>query len=318
MPLDRETEALLHWISTNDVTRVSSLSPEAARQQYRENTLNTDIVAPPIGETMDFSIEGPLGPIPIRRYEPESLAGAGGGSAKPGILFLHGGGCVIGDLETHDTLCRTICHDSGAVLFSVDYRLAPEHLFPAAVDDGVAALQWLSDNAAEQGIDPTRIAIAGDSAGGGIAAVGLHECHDKLRHSVKAQVLIYPVLDLRARLPSRKLFADTFPIPEDVILWFFNHYFGTAWPCTDPRAIPLLYPKFDHLPPTLIITAGYDPLRDEAAEYADILSKANVPVIYECCEGTVHGFMTMGKLLRDAHSRSRLKIADFLTEHLAG
>jgi acetyl esterase len=133
---------------------------------------------------------------------------------------------------------------------------------------------------------------------------------------VRAQTLIYPALDLRGRLPSRKELAHHFPIPRDMIQWFFGHYFGLAWPSTDPRAIPSLYEDYAGLPPALIITAGNDPLRDEGAEYAEALAAAGVPVDYECCEGTIHGFMNMGRVLRTAHGKTRQRIAAWLGERL--
>jgi acetyl esterase len=231
---------------------------------------------------------------------------------------MHGGGCVIGDLESHDIFCRALCHDTGATVFSLDYRLAPEHPFPAAVEDTVAALRWLSHEAPSLGVDPKRIAVAGDSAGAGLAAVALHETKGQLAAPVRAQALIYPALDLRGRLPSRKELAEQFPIPREMIEWFFNHYFGTAWPIADPRAIPALYENYSGLPPALIITAGFDPLRDEGADYAETLRAAGVPVEYQCLEGTIHGFMNMGRVLRGAHGRARKRLGDWLSERLHG
>jgi acetyl esterase len=248
----------------------------------------------------------------LRRY----VAATAGSEAEAAILFMHGGGCVIGDLETHDIFCRTLCHDTGSTVFSLDYRLAPEHPFPAAVEDTVAALRWLSHEAACLGIDPRRIAIAGDSAGAGLAAVALHETKGQLAAPVSAQALIYPALDLRGRLPSRKRLAEQFPIPREMIGWFFNHYFGTAWPIADPRAIPALYQDYSGLPPALIITAGFDPLRDEGADYAETLRVAGVPVEYQCFEGTIHGFMNMGRVLRSAHGVARKRLGDWLSERL--
>jgi acetyl esterase len=248
----------------------------------------------------------------LRRYTP----GKSGGEAEAAILFMHGGGCVIGDLESHDIFCRALCHDTGATVFSLDYRLAPEHPFPAAVEDTVAALRWLSHEAPGLGLDPKRIAVAGDSAGAGLAAVALHETKEQLAAPVRAQALIYPALDLRGRLPSRKQLADQFPIPREMIEWFFNHYFGTAWPIADPRAIPALYEDYSGLPPALIITAGFDPLRDEGADYAETLQAAGVAVEYQCVEGTIHGFMNMGRVLRGAHGRARKRLAAWLSERL--
>jgi acetyl esterase/lipase len=310
--LDRETEALLHWASSAPATPLWCLSPEEARNQYRRMLLNTEIAAPVIGEMSDLAVPGPAGPMRLRRYA-LAKAGSPGGAA---ILFIHGGGCVIGDIESHDVLCRTLCHDTAATVFSLDYRLAPEHQFPAAVEDSVAALEWLSREATALGLDQERIAIAGDSAGGGLAAVALHETKTRLAAPVRAQVLIYPALDLRGRLPSRKDLADHFLLPQDMIQWFFGHYFGLAWPIADPRAIPALYEDYTGLPPALIVTAGHDPLRDEGAEYADTLAAAGVPVDYECCEGTIHGFMNMGRVLRKAHGHTRRRLAAWLRAKL--
>jgi acetyl esterase len=261
LKLDRETEALLYWASVSTATPLWTLSPQAARQDYARGLAKTEIAPPAIGAAGDLAAPGPAGAMRLRRYVPANADAR----AKAAILFMHGGGCVIGDLDTHDIFCRMLCHDTGATVFSLDYRLAPEHPFPAAVEDTVAALTWLSHAAPALGIDAGRIAVAGDSAGAGLVAVALHETKGALAAPVRGQVLIYPALDLRGKLPSRTALADHFPIPREMIEWFFNHYFGTAWPIDDPRAIPALYQDYSGLPPGLIITAGHDPLRDEGA-----------------------------------------------------
>jgi acetyl esterase len=312
LKLDRETEALLYWASSATATPLWQLSPDAARNEYRRTLSKTEIVPPQIGQVSDLAVQGDAGPLRLRKYAPANP----GREAEAAILFMHGGGCVIGDLETHDVFCRTLCHDTRATVFSLDYRLAPEHPFPAAVEDTVAALTWLSREAAGMSLDPKRIAIAGDSAGAGLAAVALHETKGQLAAPIRGQALIYPALDLRGRLPSRKELAQHFPIPHEMIQWFFNHYFGTAWPIADPRAIPALYEDYSGLPPALIITAGHDPLRDEGAEYAERLEAAGVPVAYEYREGTVHGFMNMGRVLRNAHGWARERLAAWLNERL--
>ena len=312
MKLDRETEALLYWASSATATPLWHLTPEAAREEYRRTLSKTEIKPPAIGEVGDLAVPGPAGPMRLRKYLPAER----GREAEAAILFMHGGGCVIGDIETHDVFCRTLCHDTRASVFSLDYRLAPEHPFPAAVEDTVAALTWLSREAAGMSLDPERIAVAGDSAGAGLAAVALHETKGRLVAPVRAQALIYPALDLRGRLPSRKDLADQFPIPHEIIEWFFDHYFGIAWPLADPRAIPSLYEDYTGLPPALIITAGHDPLRDEGAEYAETLAASGVPVEYACREGTIHGFMSMGRVLRSAHGWARQRLAAWLVERL--
>jgi len=305
--LDRETQALLHWVYSSSTKPLWQLDYESAREEYRRSVAKTEVEPPEIGSATDFEVPGFAAPVRMRKYQPLQPNGAS-------ILFFHGGGGVLGDMDTHDTLCRTLSHDNDATVFSVAYRLAPEHPFPAAVYDGIAALQWLSREAGNMSLDPTRIAVAGDSAGGSLAAVALHETKGQLKAPAAAQLLIYPALDLRARQPSRKELAHQFPIPEEMLHWFFNHYFGTAWPISDPRAIPALYEDYSGLPPTLIITAGYDPFRDEGVEYAKRLEAAGVPVEYECYEGTVHGFMNMGRILRVAHATTRQRIRTWLLE----
>ena len=312
LKLDRETEALIYWSSSSTATPLWRLSPEEARAEYRRTLSKMEISPPDIGEVGDLTVQGPAGSMRVRKYAPAE-PGREPGAA---ILFMHGGGCVIGDVETHDIFCRALCHDTGATVLSLDYRLAPEHPFPAAVEDTVAALTWLSHAAASLGLDAERLAIAGDSAGGGLAAVALHETKGALVAPVRAQALIYPALDLRGRLPSRTELAEHFPIPPDMIDWFFDHYFGLAWPFTDPRAIPSLYEDYRGLPPALILTAGHDPLRDEGADYAATLSRAGVPVEYACYEGTIHGFMNMGRVLRGAHGRARQRLGAWLAKRL--
>jgi acetyl esterase len=312
LKLDRETEALVYWVSSSTATPLWRLPPDAAREEYRRSLAKTEIAPPEIEQVADFSLPCEVGTTRLRKYTPVARSS----KPKAAILFVHGGGCVLGGIDTHEVFCRTLCHDTRMTVFSLDYRLAPEHPFPAAVDDTVAALEWLSHKAAELGLDPERIAIAGDSAGGGLAAVALHETKDRLAAPVRAQALIYPALDLRGRLPSRKVLAQQFPIPRQMIDWFFDHYFGSAWPVADPRAMPALYEDYAGLPPALIITAGHDPLRDEGIEYAETLAAAGVPVEYECYKGTIHGFMNMGRLLRRAHAQARRKIAVWLVERL--
>jgi acetyl esterase len=312
LKLDREAEALLHWATSAPGAPLWSLPPDEARNEYRRVLAKTEIPPPEIREAIDLVLPGEGGSLRLRRYAPATA----GTAAEAAILFVHGGGCVVGDIDSHDVLCRTLCHDTGATVFSLDYRLAPEHPFPAAVEDTVAALQWLSGEGPSLGLDRERIVVVGDSAGGGLAAVALHETKGHLGAPVRGQALIYPALDLRGRLPSRRDLGDHFPIPRDLIQWFFDHYFGLAWPIADPRAIPALYEDYTGLPPALIITASHDPLRDEGAEYAEALAAAGVPVDYQCCEGTIHGFMNMGRVLRRAHGRTRKRLAAWLNERL--
>lgn len=310
MTLDRETDALQFWVSASPTTPVWELDVAAARAAYRRSVAQSEITPPEIGATHDLTAPGPSGEIALRKYTPLRASAAS-------VLYFHGGGGVLGDIDTHDPLCRTLCHDSGATVFSVGYRLAPEHPFPAAVDDAIAALRWLSREAPDLALDPARIAVAGDSAGGALAVVALHETKGLLEAPAAAQLLIYPALDLHARQPSRRELIDQFPLPEEMLHWFFNHTYGNAWPIADPRAVPALYQDCAGLPPTLIVTAGYDPLRDEGAAHAKKLEAADVPVEYLCYEGTVHGFMNMGRMLKTAHRTTRTRIRSWLVERLA-
>jgi acetyl esterase len=313
LKLDRETAALLHWLSSaTPAAPLWTLPLDEARREYCRIQARTEIDPPAIGGVDDLRIPGPGGPLTLRRY----VSAEPGDGQLPVTLFVHGGGCVLGGLDTHDVLCRTLCHDARAMVLSLDYRLAPEHPFPAAVEDTVAALTWLSREGPAYGADPARIAIAGDSAGAGLSAVSLHETRGALSHPIRAQVLVYPAMDLRGRLPSRQQLAQQFPLPAELLQWFFHHYFGLAWPLTDPRAMPQLYPDYSGLPPALVLTAGHDPLRDEGAEYARMLERAGVAVDYECIEGTIHGFMSMGRVLRTAHRHGRRRLAAFLLRHL--
>ena len=312
MPLDRETEALLHWASSAPATPLWCLSPEEARNEYRRMLLKTEIAAPVIGEMSDLAVPGPNGPMRLRRYSPAKAGGTGGA-----ILFIHGGGCVIGDIESHDVFCRTLCHDTAATVFSLEYRLAPEHQFPAAVEDSVAALEWLSQEATALGLDQERIAIAGDSAGGGLVAAR-RTARDQRQVGRAGAGAGADLSGARSPRPPPVAEGPRRPLspPQDMIQWFFGHYFGLAWPIADPRAIPALYDDYTGLPPALIVTAGHDPLRDEGAEYADTLAAAGVPVDYECCEGTIHGFMNMGRVLRKAHGHTRRRLAAWLRAKL--
>ena len=314
MRLDRETEALLHWASSAPATPLWCLSPEEARNEYRRMLLKTEIAPPVIGEMSDLAVPGPDGPMRLRRYAP-AKAGSTGGARSCSFMAAAASSATSRVTTSSAARCATTpprrCSRSTiasrlSTNFLPRWRTASLHI------------EWLIHEATALGLDQERIAIAGDSAGGGLAAVALHETKGRLAAPVRAQVLIYPALDLRGRLPSRKDLADHFLLPQDMIQWFFGHYFGLAWPIADPRAIPALYEDYTGLPPALIVTAGHDPLRDEGAEYADTLAAAGVPVDYECCEGTIHGFMNMGRVLRKAHGHTRRRLAAWLRAKLHG
>jgi acetyl esterase len=220
----------------------------------------------------------------------------------PLLVYFHGGGWTIGDLDTHDVLCRTLCATAGIAVLSVDYRLGPEHRFPAAVDDAVAATRFARAQAAALGIDPARIAVGGDSAGGNLAAVVCLALRDAGEPLPAFQLLIYPATDMRAVAPSHEANGQGYLLTRDSVAYYRGHYIADAAEWPDWRASPLLATDHAHLPPALVLTAGFDPLRDEGRQYADALSGAGVPTQLVCFGRQVHGFVTMGRVIDEANT----------------
>jgi acetyl esterase len=273
-----------------------TLTPREARLAYATAAEVLDLPRAPLPRVQDLSVPGGDGrPRPARLYAHAS-ADAG---AAPVLLYLHGGGFTIGGLETHDSLCRRLALASGGAVLALDYRLAPEHPFPAAVDDTWAALRWLQGGqAAALGLDARRLAIGGDSAGGTLAAVGaLWARSQGLRLAL--QLLITPGTAAHANWPSRHLFGHGFLLDHDAIEWFFGHYMGTH-SRFDWRFAPLEAPDLEGVAPACVILAECDPLTDEGLAYADALRLAQVPVQLELCQGVVHDFIKMGRALREA------------------
>jgi acetyl esterase len=210
-------------------------------------------------------------------------------------VYFHGGGFVTGDLDTHDDACRTLCHDAGVSVLAVDYRLAPEHPFPAAVDDAFSAFRWAAAHAAELGADPARIGVAGDSAGGNLSAVVAQLAARDGGATPFLQVLIYPTTDMRRGQRSRSLFARGFLLESDDMDWYDENYLGGAHEKRlDPRASPVLGADLRRVCPAIVVTAGFDPLRDEGNEYASALEGAGVPTRLVSFDGLIHGFVNMG------------------------
>lgn len=239
-------------------------------------------------DVSDISIPGPDGPIPARRYVPDET-GPGPSAIPALLLFFHGGGMVIGDLDTHDDLCRLICRDGGIQVLSVDYRLAPEHKAPAAVDDGYAAYRWALDHA--PGLGATRIVVGGDSAGGNVAAVVAQRARDEDLPLPALQLLLYPVTDWSSPTRSRTLFADGYFLTRRDMDWFAGHYLdGADVEPDDPAISPLLAEDLSGLPPALVVTAGFDPLRDEGNRYAHAMRDAGVLVDLREERSLTHAF----------------------------
>lgn len=295
--LDPQARVLLDLMIERGVPPTHTLAPAEARKLYRERRSFTQPPATTMAEVRDLSADGPHGSIGLRLYRPTSAP-----TSAPALVYYHGGGWVIGDLDTHDVLCRELAHRSGCVVVAVDYRLGPEQPFPAAVDDCLVATRWLHAQAASLGIDASRLALGGDSAGGNLATVTAIGLRDGAGFRPKFQLLIYPGTDMRAAAPSHTTNGQGYMLTSDTIAYFRHQYVPAQHDWSDWRVSPLLHEDLSKLPPALVITAGYDPLRDEGRQYADALSKAGVPTQYVCFERQIHGFITMGRVIDEANT----------------
>lgn len=279
------------------------------RQQLRTMVTLMDEPAPPLPRIENVTIPGPAGAIPARVYDPAGTPGL------PVAAYFHGGGWVQGDLETHHGLCARLAQRAGALVVSIDYRLAPEHKFPAAVDDCLAAYGWLRAHARELGGDPARVAVAGDSAGGNLAAVVSQHAARAGLPAPTCQVLIYPAVDFALDTPSHRDLAEGHVIPRDRILWYSEQYLPADADRMDPRASPLRARDVTGQPPALIVTGGFDPLRDEGRAYADRLRAAGVDVVYREYPGQIHAFVSLTKAIPQGLACT-LEIGDYLRERL--
>jgi acetyl esterase len=275
--------------------KLHQMPPPQAREMMRQ--MSTMTLSPPeIASVANRTIPGPAGEIPIRVYTPKV-----GGAPRPVIVFFHGGGWVIGDLETHDAPCRQLANAVPAVVVAVDYRLAPEHKFPAAPDDCYAALRWVADNAASIGGDPKRrLAVCGDSAGGNLSAVVALMARDRGGPTLAAQILVYPATDLTCDAPSHVTNGTGYFLDAEMMAWFIGHYVRSAADKTEPYGSPLRARDLSGLPPAVVITAEFDPLRDEGESYARRLREAGVPVELKRYDGMIHGFFSMDALFPEA------------------
>jgi acetyl esterase len=304
--LHPETRALLDLMIERQVPPVNTLAPPEARRLYLERRNYTQPDAPEVASVRDLAAPTPAGDVPLRSYRP---LGAAAEAVLPALVYFHGGGWTIGDLDTHDVLCRQLANGSGIAVVSVGYRLGPEHRFPAAVDDALAATRWVCTQAAALGLDPLRIAVGGDSAGGNLAAVVAIIERDAGR-ALAYQLLIYPATDQRQGQPSHSANGEGYLLTRDSIRWFHQQYLGGPAHDSDWRASPLLAADLSRLPPALVLTAGYDPLRDEGLQYAQRLTAAGTPCTYVCFERQIHGFVLMGRVLAEARSAVALCAAE--------
>jgi acetyl esterase len=292
LPLDPATRTIVDQMAAAGPVDFSDLSPDAFRQLFRASlgALDQAAAADPEEDGEDRSIPGPAGPLRLRIYRPRGP----GAESAPLVTFFHGGGWVIGDIDTHDGSCRILSRRTGAVVVSVDYRLAPEHPFPAALDDCDAAVTWVAAQARDLGADPGRLAVAGDSAGGNLAAAVTLRARERGGPAIAAQALVYPAVDFTTVRPSEMSNGEGYLLTAAAMHWFAAQYLGDHDP-SDPRASPLLA-DLAGLPPAVVATAEFDPLRDEGRAYADALRDAGVAVDHLEFPGLVHGFMGLGSL----------------------
>jgi acetyl esterase len=273
-------------------------TPAEARELYLKARAVSNPEPPELAEVKPLSIPAPHGAIPARIYTPNTLRKTNG--VAPCLVFFHGGGWVIGNLDSHDVVCRKLAHEGELIVISVDYRLAPEHKFPAAVDDAIAATKWIAANAKQLGIDASRLIVGGDSAGGNLAAVVSLAARDG-GPKIAGQVLIYPATDFAMKQPSHREPETSVLLTHTVIPWFCDHYLSGPADIDNWKASPARAATLAGLPPAYVLTAGADPLRDEGDDYAKRLKEAGVSVTYKHFPGQFHGFFTMGKLLNQAN-----------------
>ena len=287
MSLDPQAEALLKNMEESGAPPFNKVSPAEARIMYDQGSelVRGDPPEPHSIENID--IPGKDGKIAAWAYRPSESKNL------PTLVFFHGGGFVIGSLKSHDTVCRSLCIEAQCLVISIDYRLAPENKYPAALDDAWTATTWIANNIESLGGDANHLAVAGDSAGGCLAAAVSLLAKESGSPDICKQILVYPCTDMSARFDSHLEFGDGYRLTSELLEWFYNHYFSEKDDIMHWKASPLNAQDFTQLPPTFIISAGFDPLQDEAKAYAEKLKNAGVQVKLSHYEGMMHGFITM-------------------------
>lgn len=302
--LHPQAQALLDFIEQRKIAPTHTLSPQEARLLYRERRFYAQPPAPEMTEVRNLQAESIHGEVPLRLFRPvdDARQESSASTDLPVLVYFHGGGWLMGDLDTHDTLCRELANGSGCAVVSVDYRMAPEHRFPAAVDDCIAATYWVQREAAALGLDASRIAVGGDSAGGNLAAVVAIAARDAGDLPLQFQLLIYPATDMRRIAPSHATNGQGYLLTSDTMTYFHDHYITDPAHDLDWRASPLLHRDLSRLPPSLVLVAGYDPLRDEGIMYAQKLTESGNRASLISFERQIHGFITMGRVIDEANT----------------
>jgi acetyl esterase len=314
MPLDPQVKAFLDQLAASSIPQVETLTPREARLQMEAATIMLGRL-PEVGRVEDHVLPGPESPLRVRLTAPEA-AGDGDGPL-PGLVYFHGGGWVTGSLYSHDHLCRALTRAAGVAVVSVEYRLAPEHPFPAAVDDAEAAVRWVAANAAGLGLDPARLAVGGDSAGGTLAAAVARRARDTGGPSLTFQLLLYPATDADLDTPSYLENADGYMLTRAAMAWYWDQYAPDPADRSHPDASPLRAGSLAGLPPALVVTAEFDVLRDEGEAYARRLSESGVDARLIRYDGMIHGFLRRHHLL-DRGKTALAEVAQALREALTG
>jgi acetyl esterase len=295
MAIDPDTKAVLDMIRLASRPPFETLTPAEAREAYTASRRVLQLPPEDVAESRDATVEGPLGPVGIRLYRP---AGTEAAAVLPALVWYHGGGWLLGDLDSHDVACRRFANAVKCRVVSVDYRMAPEHVFPAAVNDCVAATKYVFEHAAELGVDPGRIAVGGDSAGGNLAAVIALMSRDGSLPKIAFQLLVYPATDMMMTTVSSTTIGPGVPLTSATMKWFIDYYakgFETDW-----RASPIRAANLAGTAPALVLTCTNDPLRDEGIDYARRLEREGVRVVHLHYSDQIHGFLGMGRIIRAA------------------
>lgn len=298
MPLDPQAQAVLDTMAAANLPPYEQTSVEEARARY--NASQTGGTAEPVAKIEDRQIPGPEGPLRIRIYTPQGMG------PFPVLVYFHGGGWVFGNLESHDAICRALTNAANCITVAVDYHLAPEYKFPVPTEDCYAATEWVASNTASFNGDETRIAVGGDSAGGNLAAAVSQMARDRGGPTLVYQLLVYPITDYMPDVPSYRENGEGYYLTRADMAWFWNHYLGNEAEGKNPYASPLQATSLNGLPSAMIITAEYDPLRDEGELYANRLKEAGILTTLIRYPGMIHGFIRM----RDAIDQAKKALDD--------
>jgi acetyl esterase len=295
MAIDPDTRVVLDMIRMAGRPPFETLTPDEARQAYSASRRLLQPAPEDVAESRDIAVPGPLGPIGVRLYRP---AGTAASDTLPVLVWYHGGGWLLGDLDSHDVMCRRFANAARCRVVSVDYLMAPEHVFPAAVDDCAAVTKYVFDNAASLGVDAGKVAVGGDSAGGNLAAVMALMSRDGTLPSIAFQLLIYPATDMMMTTVSSTTIGPGVALTSSTMKWFIDHY--AKGHETDWRASPIRAASVAGTAPALVLTCTHDPLRDEGIDYAKRLEREGVRVVHLHYSDQIHGFLGMGRLIRAA------------------